>query len=123
MWLSPVEENRHIFRRLKTGVKMQEDGFVHEDDLIDEALGENPRASEFRLLRVALEERRDALVKELAGVTVAEERVRFEKRLKTLNQQIEALRQEEGVSQFVETSVRVAVSRGPSTRDEEEDEE
>lgn len=97
---------------------MYEEEQIHEDDVIDDVLGENPRASELRLMRAALEQRRDALRSEAERSTDETERSRLASRLKVLDKQIDALRQEEGITEFVENSVRVTLSKS-ALEDEE----
>lgn len=96
---------------------MNEDEQYREEDLIDEALGDNPRASQLRLMRAALQERRGGLRKAFEQPTDVAERGRLQAKIKTLDKQIEALRQEEGVSEFVETSVRVTLSKAALDED------
>ena len=96
---------------------MNEDEQIYEEDLIDEALGDNPRASQLRLMRAALEERRGGLRKEMEQLTDEAERGRLQAKIKTLDKQVEALRQEEGVSEFVETSVRITLSKAALDED------
>src|SRR4051812_27016896 len=97
---------------------MNEDEHFTEDGVIDDALGANPRAAQLRLMRAALEERRAAFHKEWERQTDGDERARLQSKIKTLDKQITALRQEEGISEFVETSVRVVLSK--SALDEQE---
>jgi hypothetical protein len=97
---------------------MNEDEPVRTDDVIDDVLGENPRASQLRLMRGALEGRRAALRAELERTTEEPDRTRLQNKIKTLDRQIEALRQEEAISEFVETSVKVTLTR--SALDDEE---
>ena len=96
---------------------MNEDEHIDEDEIIDDVLGDNPRASQLRLMRAALEERRGALRKELERSQDDVERNRLQGKIKVLDKQIEALRQEEGVSEFVETSVRVVLSKSALDED------
>ena len=96
---------------------MNADEQFQEEDVIDDVLGDNPRASQLRLMRAALKERRVGLRKELEPLTDEGERNRLLSRIKTLDKQIEALRQEEGVSEFVETSVRVTLSKAALDED------
>ncbi len=97
---------------------MHEDEHFTEEGLIDDALGNNPRASQLRLMRSALEERRRAFRKDLDISGDDAERSRLHTKIKALDKQIEALRQEEGISAFVETSVRVTLSRAALDEDE-----
>lgn len=88
---------------------MNEEFEPTEEDLINEALGENPRARELRLMRAALEERRNGLRKE-ADLPGADTPRRISK-LRELDKQIEALHREEAIAEFVENSVRVTLSK------------
>ena len=96
---------------------MNPDEQPSEAAVIDEALGDNPRASQLRLMRAALEERRNGLRKEQEPLANDSDRSKLQARIKTLNKQIEALRQEEGVSEFVETSVRLTLSKASLDED------
>jgi hypothetical protein len=98
---------------------MDEGDRLNEDDVIDDVLGENPRASQLRLMRAALEERQSALRADLERASEEAERTRLRSKIRVLNRQIEALRQEEGITEFVETSVRVTL--GKAALEDEED--
>jgi hypothetical protein len=89
-----------------------------EEQLIAEALGDNPNASQLRLMRAALEERRSRFREDLKRATSESDRAAFSGKIKTLDKQIEALLQEEGITEFVETSVRVTLSK--ATPEDEE---
>ena len=89
---------------------MQEYERISEDDIIDDVLGENPRASQLRLLRVALVERHSAYQREIESSTEPADRKRIARKIKVVAKQIEALRQEEGIAEFVENSVRVTLN-------------
>jgi ABC-type phosphate transport system auxiliary subunit len=97
---------------------MHEDHNPSEDEVIDDVLGENPRARELRLMRAALEERRTAFRGDLERAADSAEQKRVQGKLKALDRQIDALRQEEGIAEFVETSVRVTLSKA-ALEDEE----
>ena len=84
---------------------------VSEDDLIDEALGENTRARELRLFRNALESRQAGMQRELEKSTTDAERAAYAKKIADIKKQIETLRREEAISEFVEDSVRLTVMR------------
>jgi ABC-type phosphate transport system auxiliary subunit len=90
------------------------------EQVIEEFLGENPRARELRLLRAALEQRHQVFVKERAQAHDAREKQNLQGRIAELEKQIEALRQEEAITQFVEDSVRVTVQK-PSLSELEAD--
>lgn len=82
---------------------------VNEEEVIDDVLGDNPRASQLRLMRAALEERRAAFRIDASRAGDDAEAARLRKKIKELDRQIAALRQEEGITEFVETSVRVTL--------------
>ena len=90
---------------------MQESEQSEEEALIAEALGDNPNASQLRLMRAALEERRNRFREELKRTTSDSDRAAIASKLNTLDTQIDALLQEEGITEFVETSVRVTLSK------------
>jgi hypothetical protein len=95
------------------------DTLLDEEEIIEEFLGENPRARELRLMRTTLEERRNRFARERAGVSDAHEQNRLDKKIAELDKQIAALRQEEAITTFVEDSVRVTLHT-PSAEDLEE---
>ena len=97
---------------------MREGEQSHEVEMIDEVLGTNPRASQLRLMRASLEERRNAVRTELERTNEAPSRARLIGKIKTMDKQIAALRQEEGITEFVENSVRVAISKAALDEDE-----
>jgi hypothetical protein len=70
-------------------------------------------------MRAALEERQSALRADLERASEEAERTRLRSKIRVLNRQIEALRQEEGITEFVETSVRVTL--GKAALEDEED--
>ncbi len=82
-----------------------------EEELVDDALGENLRAREWRLLRSALEQRLQHY--RALELTEENERRRAEYRAKIgeLKKQVSALRQEEAISGFVEATARAVVQR------------
>src|SRR5690349_21174429 len=80
-----------------------------EDEIIDEFLGENPRSRELRLMRSALEQRRDSLQRDRERTRDDRERATLTGKISDLDKQIAALRQEEEITGFVETSVRVSL--------------
>jgi len=90
-----------------------EDELPDEEQIIEDVLGENPRARELRLMRAALEQRRDAFLRDREKATDDRERSSLGIKVAELNRQIAALRQEEAITTFVEDSVRVT-TRKPS---------
>ena len=89
-----------------------------EDQVIEEFLGENPRARELRLMRGALEHRRESLQRERSRTQDVRERAKLDAKLAELEKQIDALRNEEAITDFVEASVRVTLHK-PALEDEE----
>jgi hypothetical protein len=80
-----------------------------EDEIINEFLGENPRARELRLMRSALEQRREALQRDRERARDDKERTTLNGKIADLEKQITVLRNEEEITGFVETSVRVSL--------------
>jgi hypothetical protein len=80
-----------------------------EEQAIAEVLGDNPRAQELRDMRMALEQRRDGMRRDRERAQDPKEQTRMNARIQELEKQIEALRQEEGITKFVENSVRVTL--------------
>jgi len=95
-----------------------EDDIPDEEQVIEDVLGENPRARELRLMRAALEQRRERIRHELSRTQDERERARNEAKLAELEAQIQALRNEEAITGFVEASVRATLHK-PSLDDEE----
>ena len=87
-----------------------------EDEVIDEVLGENPRARELRQMRSALEQRRAAFHRDREHATDPQEQTRLDAKIAEMDKQIEVLRQEEAITTFVEDSVRVTLHK-PSPED------
>lgn len=84
---------------------------VDEEEVIDEFLGENPRARELRLMRAALEQRREAFQRERERTKNEREHANLTSRISELDRQIAVLRQEEEITGFVETSVRLTLHK------------
>lgn len=82
---------------------------LDEEQVIDEFLGENPRARELRLMRAALEQRQAMFQRERERSASEQERHSLNHKIAELTQQIAALRQEEAITTFVESSVRVTL--------------
>lgn len=80
-----------------------------EEQAIVEVLGENPRAQELQAMRIALEQRRDGMRRERERAEDKTDQTRLQAKIQELNKQIDVLRQEEGITQFVENSVRVTL--------------
>lgn len=91
----------------------EDEPILDEEAAVDMFLGESPRATELRLLRQTLENRRRTFRKELEATTGEKERERLEAKIKEMGKQIKILGEEEAISEFVERTVRVAL-RKPS---------
>lgn len=93
------------------GHGQEEPAISEEEQAIVEVLGENPRAQELHAMRIALEQRRDGTRRDRDRTTDKAEQTRLQAKVQELTRQIEALRQEEGITQFVENSVRVTLHK------------
>ena len=91
-----------------------------EEQAIAEVLGDNPRAQELHAMRLALEQRREGMRRERERAPDKGEQTRLHAKIQELNKQIEALRQEEGITQFVENSVRVTLHQASGDEFDEE---
>lgn len=78
------------------------------DDAVEDALGGEPRAQELRRMRDLLARRRASLAEELNEAEPAQ-REKLRKKLVELDEQIEVLREEASITEFVEDAVRVGV--------------
>lgn len=88
-----------------------DDDIPDEESTIDAVLGENPRARELRLMIAALEQRRAAFQRESERTNEKGERAKLTAKLAELDTQIQALRDEEAITTFVENSVRVTLHK------------
>ena len=89
------------------------------DEAIDEALGENPREEELAQMIAALEVRRETFERELNSADSEESRKPWRAKIKEVEKQIEALRNDQAISGFVERSVRASATRPrPAENDE-----
>jgi len=81
------------------------------DDVINDFMGGKPRASQWRELRLVLEARLADAKQQLTMTQVGtSEHKRIQRKVKEMTSQVNALLQEEAVSQFVEDSVISTVS-------------
>ena len=96
-------------------VYIDDDGnIVDEDQVIDEFLGEKPRARDLRLMRSTLQERRARIRNEREKTKPdSDENNKMTQQIKELTKQINALLQEEGITEFVENSVRMTLQAPP----------
>ena len=83
------------------------------EQVIEEFLGDEPRAEMWRTLRQALEGRlKEAIAtRDQTPETDLRRRAEAEAKVTELRQQVAALAQEEAVTQFVEDSVRATLNR------------
>lgn len=86
------------------------DELPDEETVIEEALGENSRARDLRLMRAALTQRLNMIRKE-QRVDPEHPQPELQPKIAELKRQIAALRQEEAIASFVEGSVRVTLHR------------
>jgi hypothetical protein len=94
----------------------------YEDQIIDEFMGDNGRAAEWRAMRESLQDRLRALRAERASTTLPDAISSLDRRIAQIAEQVAVLETEEAVSTFVEDSVR-ATLRGGVRRPNFEDEE
>ncbi len=88
-----------------------DDELPDEEEVIDEFLGDNPRARELRLMRAALEQRLAAMQRDYERAANEHDRSPLQPKLAELRKQIAAIHQEEAITSFVEGSVRVTLNR------------
>jgi hypothetical protein len=87
-------------------------GAPGQDEVIEDFLEGQPRASYWRELRDTLRGRLNDAEAELKEIPVGDpNRPALEKRIEDLQEQVAALATEEAVTQFVEDSVRSSLSR------------
>jgi len=88
------------------------------EDAIDEVLQGKPRASELAEMVAALEVRRETFLRERDAASDAAGRKEWTARLREVDRQIDLLRQEQAITEFVENSVRVTANRPRLDMDE-----
>jgi hypothetical protein len=81
------------------------------DEAIDEALGENPREDELAQMIAALNVRRETFERELTSADSEDAQKQWRAKIKEVEKQIEALRNDQAISGFVERSVRASATR------------
>ena len=86
---------------------------MHEQEAIQDFLGERPGAAELRDWLSTLEHRLTALEEERRTAR-PESAAGLDKKLAQLRKQVAALREEAAITQFVEDSVRVTLAMGAS---------
>jgi hypothetical protein len=84
-----------------------------EEQIVDEFMEGNTRARELRMMRAALEHRHEMVQRDLDRAKTDAEQVTLRSKLRELTRQIAALKQEETISEFVETSVKVTLYSNP----------
>jgi hypothetical protein len=77
-------------------------------DVLDEALGDEPRAAELVRMKALLVQRRAGLSEDLERVS-PEQRRKLERELAKLDEQIAVLGEEAEITKFVEDAVRVGI--------------
>lgn len=90
------------------------------EQAIAEVLAGKPRAEELAEMIAALEVRRATFERERDTATDEAKRREWEARLREVEKQIDILRQEQAITEFVENSVRVTVNRPRYELDSEE---
>ncbi len=88
-----------------------------DEQVIEEFFEEQPRASELRQIREALQERRLLLRNDYDTSNDPKYRASLHSKLKELSIQIAAVREEEAISSFVEGTIRATLSKPPSILD------
>ena len=87
------------------------DDVLDEEEILDEFMGENPRARELRLMRGALEQRRSGFSRDRERSASEREKSAMSAKITELDRQIAAIRQEEEITTFVEGSVRLTLNK------------
>ena len=87
---------------------------TYSGDVLEEFLGDTPRAAEWRGLRDALRERLRALVRSRDLETDPAALAALETQIASLRKQVAALETEEVVAQFVEDSIKASLARAPA---------
>ena len=83
---------------------------MNEDETIRQFLGDRPGADQLREWRETLEQRLARLTEDRKKAPAAA--ASLDTKLEQLKRQIEALREEEAITRFVEDSVRVTLAMG-----------
>ncbi len=86
---------------------------THSSSILEEFLGDTPRATEWRELRVALRERLRAMLHSRETETEPLALLTLETQIAALRKQVAVLETEEVVAQFVEDSIKASLARAP----------
>ena len=89
------------------------------DQMLEEFLGDTPRAAEWRALRQALVDRRRGLRAQRQAESDPAAQAALDSQIAGLSRQIGTLETEEVVARFVEDSVRASLSRAPRLGDDD----
>lgn len=81
--------------------------------ILEEFLGDTPRATEWRELREALRDRLKAVLRSREMETNPLVLLALEPQIAALRKQVAALETEEVVAQFVEDSIKASLARAP----------
>ena len=95
---------------------------TQSSDILEEFLGDTPRATEWRVLRQALRDRLKAMLHLRDLETEPAAREALEPQIAALRKQVAALETEEVVAQFVEDSIKASLARAPAYGSLEEEE-
>jgi hypothetical protein len=93
------------------------------EEIISEFMGDNARAAELRVMREELMVRLRAARAERLLEPDAERRAVVASQIKTLERQIEALKTEEAVSEFVEGTIQATLAKSENQAGEDDGEE
>ncbi len=96
---------------------------TQSSDILEEFLGDTPRATEWRALREALRERLRTMVRSRDTETDPAAAAALETQIASLRKQVAALETEEVVAQFVEDSIKASLARAPAYGSLDEEEE
>lgn len=92
-------------------------------DILEEFLGDTPRAAEWRELREALRDRLKAMLRSRETETNPLALLALEPQIAALRKQVAALETEEVVAQFVEDSIKASLARAPAYGSLDEEDE
>jgi hypothetical protein len=98
---------------------------TEDEQIVEEFLGDQPRADTWRSYKEALAERlREALASRDAVAPDSLQYLNLDKKVSELREQVRVLAEEEAITQFVEDSVRATMTRPQTFRpgDEFDDE-